>query len=53
LLARLFQHELDHLNGVLMFERMTPDQRDEALREYKRIVDAGGPVGDPSHIGLK
>ena len=27
LLARLFQHELDHLNGVLMFERMTPDQR--------------------------
>jgi peptide deformylase len=53
LLARLFQHELDHLNGVLMFERMTPEQRDEALREYKRIVDAGGPVGDPSHIGLK
>ena len=25
--ARMFQHELDHLNGVLMFERMTPDQR--------------------------
>jgi peptide deformylase len=53
LLARLFQHELDHLNGVLMFERMTPEQRDEALREYKRIADSGGPVGDPRHIGLK
>ena len=27
--ARMFQHELDHLNGVLMFDRMTPDQRRE------------------------
>ena len=25
--AGMFQHELDHLNGVLMFDRMTPDQR--------------------------
>ena len=24
LTARLFQHELDHLHGVLMFDRMTP-----------------------------
>ncbi len=35
--ARLFQHELDHLHGVLMFDRMTPDQRKEALVEYRRI----------------
>lgn len=40
LLARLFQHELDHLNGVLMFERMTPDQRTEALAEYRRLTEA-------------
>ncbi len=40
LLARLFQHELDHLNGVLMFERMTPDQRTEALEEYRRLTEA-------------
>jgi peptide deformylase len=40
LLARLFQHELDHLNGVLMFERMTPDQRTEALAEYRRLAEA-------------
>lgn len=52
LLARLFQHELDHLNGVLMFERMTPDQREEALREYQR-VSAGGGTREPRHIGLK
>ncbi|MBU3688254.1 MAG: peptide deformylase [Acidimicrobiales bacterium mtb01] len=37
--ARLFQHELDHLNGVLMFDRMQPEQRKEALAEYKRILD--------------
>ena len=30
LMARLFQHEIDHLDGVLMFDRMTPDQRKEA-----------------------
>ncbi|MBJ7488804.1 MAG: peptide deformylase, partial [Ilumatobacteraceae bacterium] len=49
LLARLFQHELDHLNGVLMFERMTPDQREEALAEYKRIADGGTSEGETRH----
>ena len=53
LLARLFQHELDHLNGVLMFDRMTPDQRDEAMREYKRIAEGGSAEGETRHIGLK
>lgn len=37
--ARLFQHELDHLNGILMFDRLQPEQRKEALAEYKRILD--------------
>jgi peptide deformylase len=53
LLARLFQHELDHLNGVLMFERMTTEQREEALREYARIADGGSSEGETRHIGLK
>jgi peptide deformylase len=35
--ARMYQHELDHLNGVLMFDRMDPDQRKAALAEYRRI----------------
>jgi peptide deformylase len=39
LAARLFQHELDHLHGVLMFDRMTPDQRKEAMIEYRRLQD--------------
>ncbi len=37
--ARMFQHEIDHLQGVLMFDRMTPDQRKDALIEYRRLQD--------------
>ncbi|CAB4587490.1 MAG: peptide deformylase [Actinobacteria bacterium] len=39
LAGRLFQHEIDHLNGVLMFDRMTPEQRKEAMAEYRRILE--------------
>jgi peptide deformylase len=39
--ARMFQHELDHLHGVLMFERMTPEQRKEAMAEWRRMQDEG------------
>ena len=38
LMGRLFQHEIDHLQGVLMFDRMTPEQRKEALSEYRRLL---------------
>ena len=41
--ARMFQHELDHLNGVLMFDRMTPEQRKDALTEYRRLQEAATP----------
>ena len=37
--ARMFQHEIDHLQGVLMFDRMTPEQRKEALREYRLLEE--------------
>ncbi len=37
--ARMFQHEIDHLQGVLMFDRMTKDQRKEALTEYRRMEE--------------
>ena len=42
-LGRVFQHEIDHLNGVLMFDRMTPDQRREAMAEYRRIQENPQP----------
>jgi peptide deformylase len=37
LLGRVFQHELDHLDGVLMFERMTAEQRKLAMGEWRRM----------------
>ena len=42
--ARAFQHELDHLHGVLMFERMTPEQRKEAMAEWRLLRDAPSPA---------
>ena len=51
LLARLFQHEIDHLQGVLMVERMTPDQRKQALAEYRRRETIPGE-SEPTHLKL-
>ncbi len=31
--ARLFQHEIDHLNGVLIIDRTSPDERREVIRK--------------------
>jgi peptide deformylase len=44
--ARLFQHELDHLNGVLMFDRMQPEQRKQAIAEYKKLSEQASSVGE-------
>ena len=30
--GRVFQHELDHLDGILLVERLNEDQRKEALK---------------------
>jgi len=34
--ARIFQHELDHLNGVLYFNRASRYHRDRALEKWRR-----------------
>jgi len=34
-LARLFQHEIDHLDGVLLLDRLEPDERKRALRALR------------------
>ena len=36
LLARVFQHEVDHLDGVLLLERLQPDERKEAMRTLRQ-----------------
>ena len=33
LLARVFQHEIDHLDGVLFVDRLPPELRRQAMRE--------------------
>jgi len=51
LLARLFQHEIDHLQGVLMFDRMLPDQRELAIVEYAKVGE--GPAdAEPVYLRL-
>ena len=40
LLARVFQHEVDHLDGTLLIERLDPDQRREAMKVLRaRALD--------------
>ncbi|MGH9185617.1 MAG: peptide deformylase [Acidimicrobiales bacterium] len=49
--ARLFQHELDHLDGVLLVDRLDDDTRKDALRTLRRLTMEGGlkrPDGDKS-----
>ena len=46
LVGRLFQHELDHLDGVLLLEHLTEEQRKEAkriLRERAMGLGDGAP----------
>jgi peptide deformylase len=37
LLARMFQHELDHLDGVLLLDRLAPEQRKDAKRAVREL----------------
>jgi peptide deformylase len=33
--ARCAQHELDHLDGIVTFDRLDPEDREEAIRRYE------------------
>ena len=35
--ARIIQHEIDHLNGVLLIDRVDFDKRQELLAAYQRL----------------
>lgn len=48
LLGRCLQHELDHLDGITMFERCDPMARIQALRDYEVALAAGARPGDTS-----
>jgi peptide deformylase len=38
--ARVIQHEIDHLNGVLILDRTTREQRREAMRALREAEQA-------------
>lgn len=48
LLGRCLQHELDHLDGITMFERCTPEARLKAVADYEAALAAGAKPGDTS-----
>ncbi len=37
-LSRVFQHELDHLDGILLLERLDPDTRKQAMKTLRARV---------------
>ena len=45
--ARVFQHELDHLDGVLLLERLDDDARKDALRTLRNRALAGIATPEP------
>jgi len=51
--ARVLQHEIDHLDGITLFEQLDPIERIDALREYEIALAAGAKPGDTSIPGLE
>jgi peptide deformylase len=41
LLARAFQHEIDHLHGILFLKHLSPLKRDLIRRKISKLVKAG------------
>jgi peptide deformylase len=54
LLGRLFQHELDHLDGVLMLDHLDDDQRKVALRALRErsFAEPPAPPREPGRRSL-
>jgi peptide deformylase len=49
MLARVFQHEIDHLDGILLLDRLEPDERKRALRALREqdlttVARGAGPA---------
>ncbi len=43
--ARVIQHEVDHLDGVLILDRTSRDQRKQAMRAMREAMAPGGDAG--------
>jgi peptide deformylase len=44
LLARIMQHEIDHLDGMLIVDRTSAEERRRVLREHRAAREAEGRV---------
>ena len=51
LLGRCLQHEIDHLEGITLFESCLPSVKLTALRQYEEAKAAGAKPGDVSIKG--
>ena len=47
--ARVIQHEVDHLDGVLILDRTSRDQRKQAMRAMREAM-AGHPPAEPPAV---
>ncbi len=47
LLSRLYQHELDHLNGVLLLDHLADEQRAEGMKILRTRILEHGSAHDP------
>jgi len=50
LFARALQHEIDHLDGVTLFEHLDPMERIDALKHYEEALRAGARPGDTGMV---
>ncbi|MGV8082703.1 MAG: peptide deformylase [Coriobacteriia bacterium] len=46
--ARVLQHEIDHLDGILIIDRATPEERKAALNRYREALAVGARPGQTS-----
>ena len=51
--ARVLQHEIDHLDGVLMLDRTTPEQRKGAMRAIREGEVYAPPLPDDAEEALR
>ena len=51
-LARVFQHEMDHLDGILLLERLDEDQAKEAKRLVRELMLTGRAPAQRPREGL-
>ena len=52
LLARLFQHELDHLDGVLLLDHLDKKTRKSALKTLREVRERSEPLARRVSLGL-